>query len=177
MRLQTQVILSLGLLWIAFLGFVYVGAHDYLLASLLQIESKENQEILINQYAFSQVIKHYLTVFIFLGLVFGVLAWYLLRGVFIKHSDTLQSLHHTMAEEVKREGELHQKIAVLEKRSEKADRVDGIFHDLCDHLNNVGTSLALVKEQVENSNNESVMKELTSLDHHLAEVNRIIKSI
>ena len=177
MRLQTQVIFSLGLLWIAFLGFVYVGAHDYLLASLLQIESNENQEILINQYAFSQAIQHYLTIFIFLGLVFGGLAWYLLRGVFIKHSDTLQVLHHTMAEQVKIESELHKKITVLEKRSEKADRVDGIFHDLCDHLNNVGTSLALVKEQVQNSNNETVMKELASIDHHFNEINRIIKSI
>lgn len=177
MRLQTQIIVSLGLLWAAFLGMVYVGASDYLLASLLQIESKGNQEILINQYAFSQMIHYYLMVFIFVGVIVFALAWYLLRGVFIKHADALQAMHQKMEEENNIVNELHRKIATLEKRSEKADKVDGIFHNVCDHLNSVGTSLTIIKEKLDHSKNESLNKALTSLEQHFNEVNRIIKSI
>ncbi len=177
MRLQTQIILSLGLLWIAFLVIIYIGAHDYLLASLLQVEGKDNQDIFINQYAFSQIIKHYLMVFIFIGLVFFGLAWYLLRGVFIKHALAIQCLRDERAEDVQISNELHRKIATLEKRCEKADKVDGIFHSVCDHLNSAGTSLALVKENIENLNNELLSSELTSLERHFNEVDRIMKSI
>lgn len=177
MRLQTQVLVSLGLLWIAFLGIVYVGASDYLLSSLLRIEGGGTQEILINKYAFSQAIQHYLFVFIFVGIVVFVIAAFLLKGVFIKHENALQKMRLKMEEEVKMVDEMHRKVAQLEKRSEKADKVDGIFHDVCDHLNSLGTNVMVLKEQMEPLKNELVNKELESLENHFNEINRIIKGL
>lgn len=177
MKLQTQIILSLALLWVVFLVIVYWGASEYLLASLLQIEGKGSQEVLINQYGFSETIRYYLMVFVGLGIIIFALAWYLLRGVFIKHANTVEMMQQKMVEESKVVEELHRKIAALEKRSVKSDQVDGIFHELCDHLNSLGTSLALLKEKVGQLQDERLGQEMSELERHFVEINRIIKSM
>ncbi len=151
MRVENKVFLLLGFLWILFLSIVYVGACHYLLASLLNLEDG-SQEILINHYAFNQTIKQYLIVFIFIGLLFGGLAGYLLRAVSVYYSHTLKQLHHVMAEQVNKMDELHKKLSLLEQRAEKAEKVEGMFHTVYDLLNSMGTSLSLSQEKIENSN-------------------------
>lgn len=183
MRLRSQMI-ALGTLWIILLGFVYIGVYHFLFPDLLHLESQGGQEIVVSQYAYQQLFKHYLVLFVFAWLIVGGLSAYLLRSIFMKQEKTLQCLHHTMADEVKKEEGLSMEVNLLQKRAEKADKMDEVFHALSDHLNTIGTSLSLLKEKTQDLNKEKsgdftefLQKEFAVLDNHFKAMYQIIKSM
>lgn len=182
---QTRVLFSLGLLWAIFCSIIYFGAHHYFLIDLLRVGNEGNQEILINRYAFTQIMNHYFIAFIFMMLCLGVLVWRILRRIFKNHTEMLLRFHHTIAEQVETQDKLNQKISMLEKRIEKMDIVNGKLHAVCDHLNSMNTSLSLIREKVQSSSNQaltiedrdSLIKEFDSMSHHFQSVDEVIKSI
>ncbi len=180
MRLRSQMIV-LGTLWIIVLGLVSIGVYYFLLPDLLHLESQGGQEIVVNQYAYKQMFKHYLVLFVFVWLIAGALTTYLLRRISTNHEKTLQRLHHAMAEEVNKEEGLAAEIQLLQKRAEKADKVNEVLHALNDHLNTMGTSLSLLKEKSKSENTEKtrefLLKELVVLDNHFNAVYQLIKTM
>jgi dsDNA-binding SOS-regulon protein len=166
MYLKNKILLSSGMIWVVFLFMVYVGAQHYLLPSLLHVESGGHQEIIINQYAFNQIINSYLMIVMFIGLLLGGLAGYFLYVVFTQNENILQRLHYAMANKEKEVAELYKKISMLEQRAEKADRVDNMLHSACDLLNSLGTSVSLAKEKIENSSAEKLTDLVMLLAQH-----------
>lgn len=175
MRLQNKVLFYFILIWAAFLSIIDIGAHQYLLPKLLYIESGGGQEVILHRYVYQQLFNHYLLVFFFIGLLTAGLMWFVFHKVFVSHLDMLQQLHHTMALEVKKEDALSNKISLLEKQAEKAQKLDVVFHTICDLLNNMSTSLSLIQEKA--GENKYLTEEIASLKNHLNQLNQTIKSI
>jgi two-component system NtrC family sensor kinase len=160
---KNKILLSLGVLGILFFLIVYLSGHHYLLPNLLNIESGGDQAISINRYAFNQVIHNYLIVIICIGLFLSGIVGFLLH-IFLKKNETaVKNLHYAMANEVKKVEELYEKLSILEKNAKK---IEDILHPACDLLNNIGTSLSLAKEKIENSNAEKLTNLVTLLSQH-----------
>jgi len=140
MRLKNKVFLSLCAIWAAFLCIIFIGAHAYFLNSLLQIEGgQDNQDVIINHYAISHIINHYLIAFIFIGLLFAVLGWYLLRSVFLSHwknlKDQLRIIGET-SDYVRRIGldEKDELYFIVTQFNHMMDNIQKLHKDLADKI-------------------------------------------
>lgn len=163
MRLSNKVMVSVGIIWLLFCIGVYMGVYHYLLPNILYLGNDGNQEIIIHRYAYTQIVNHYFMFIAFVSFVMAVFIAYWLRNIFINHA------------------EMTQKIIALKKRSEKSDQVDQVFHAVCDHLNSIVASIALIQEKIENSKIQAdeiklLENEIVSLHDHVKQINHMIKS-